>query len=181
MSDLRRIMLSSAVAALFLPAAASANSIVSLGAPQRTQSMVEVIRPDEARDVLVPVSRDAPDVLHGIQRPGPEFLSRSVLQMGQPAEAEPEVVEQPAEEAGLSFPMVIRGGMVGDAFPDAASEPAAPLPMEPRPRGSRGAIGADGNPISDGNPVDPGSSGESASAAPSPAPAPVRGSALPSR
>jgi hypothetical protein len=126
------------------PAAAS-SVMVGSGPAGKSPSLIVVAPPTASVDVL-----SAPNAAM-------RTLGPSVVALGTPTVAGTEAAAadapKPMPFAHLEIPTVIRGGIVGNAFPSAVPA-SAPVEEEEVPHGQP-QVGNDGNPVSD---VSPGSS-----------------------
>lgn len=158
---LRKSLLVCCLTALGPAGAADASSIVAPPAPKMSPSLVSASALGQARSSIAVVDAPAGASLRVLDAPsGPlARISASVVALGTPAAAvadEPSAAavapQAPAPFASVEVPTVIRGGIVGNAFPDAHSTTASVSP-EPEHR-LEPQVGNDGQPVAE---VSPGS------------------------
>lgn len=111
-------------------------SMMVLGEPSPNQPKLAAAAPEADRVPLVPLAYPLPwDPSRPSSQSGAiRVISRSVIAMGEPpvtfeqvAAIEPAKTTKP-HRAPASLPMVMRGGIIGDAFPTSAPVPVAPKP-----------------------------------------------------
>lgn len=112
-------------------------SVVTLGEPRSTASVTTLLPPDGATDPAVTIGE--------VEQPGKAYpadsgiitVSSSIVAMGEPEVAAQEKVSAIGGDSRKPqfdrLPIVIRGGVVGDAFSPAAV--GGPVPLTPEPDG----------------------------------------------